>query len=145
MSATQTYVHLLSPERSALIGFIERAESSFLELSMAPDVGRPTALELPEAREWTETRPAAASSGGWFPYLTTECVSEAADEDATELHYAGVSGMAVLDRVLRETTGAHPDVTLQSHTYVQTPREYTVYRYDTAAGAYTTIARGEYA
>jgi hypothetical protein len=51
--------------------------------------------------------------------------------------------MAVTDHVLRETTGAHESVVLQSHTYVGTPLEYTVYRDDDAVQASVTVASGE--
>ncbi|MFQ3285178.1 hypothetical protein [Natronomonas sp.] len=144
MPVSQTYVHVLSAEKAALTAFIGDAESSFLELSLAPDVGRPTDLPLADAREWAQTQPAAASGKGWLPYLTTELVDAVGAEAPTTLHYAGITGMAVVGRVLRETTGAHPSVVLQSHTFAQAPREYTVYQYDVAAEEYTPIARGEY-
>ena len=52
--------------------------------------------------------------------------------------------MAVVGRVLRETTGAHAGVVLQSHTYAKAPTDYTVYRYDTAAGKFVRVAHGTY-
>lgn len=144
MSVSKTYAHVLSTDADALVDFVEDVESSFLELGIAPDVSRPTELRLSDARDWAQTRPAATSADGWLPYLTRDLLGTVDATQPATLQYAGVAGMAVVGRVLRETTGAHPGVVLQSHTYARTPTDYTVYRYDTAAEEFARVAHGTY-
>jgi hypothetical protein len=137
------YVHALSADRDALFDFLEDAESSFLELGIAPDVDRPTTVPAETAREHARVRPTATSADGWLPYLAPAALDQLAETE--RVHYAGIAGMTVTARVLRETTGPHPDVVLQSHTYTGTPMEYTVYRYDGVAGEFSQVAAGDYA
>jgi hypothetical protein len=139
----EAYVHALAAERDALLDLVEDAESAFMEFGIAPDVGRPTALSATEASEHAQTSPADASTGGWLSYLTPTALEPLPAE--TQLHYVGVGGMAVTARVVREATGRHPDVVLQSHVYTDAPREYAVYRYDATADEFTQVARGDYA
>lgn len=148
MSVPEAYVHALSTERDAVLDFVEAGESSFLEFGVAPDVGRPREIPLASVREWAETPPTATDGGGWLAYLTPELLNVVgADEgegSPATLWYAGVAGMAVVDRVLRETTGYHPDVALQSHTYASTPTEYAVYRPDPETEEFVAVASGIY-
>lgn len=136
------YVHVLSADRDALLDFVEDAESSFMEFGIAPDVGRPTEFPAAAVREHARTPPTAASADGWLPYLAPATLDQL--PTAERVHYVGVAGMVVTPRVLRETTGAHPEVVLQTHTYTRTPGEYAVYRYSEAAAAFTRVAGGDY-
>jgi hypothetical protein len=138
----KAYVHALSPERDTLLDFVEDAESSFLEFGIAPTVDRPTALPVEDAHDHARRAPVAEHAEGWLPYLTPEAVEEATDQRTETLHYVGVAGMTVTARVLRETTGKHPDVVLQTHTYAGAPLEYTVYRYDRDVDAFSALASG---
>ncbi|WP_299335005.1 hypothetical protein [Haloplanus sp.] len=144
MPLSKTYVHVLSTDADELIDFIEDAESSFLELGLAPDVSRPTELRFSDADDWARTRPATTSGDGWLPYLTHDLLDAVGATAPAMLQYAGIAGSAVVGRVLRETTDAHTGIVLQSHTYTQAPAEYTVYRYETTADEYTRAAHGTY-
>lgn len=144
MSVSKSYIHILSTDASALVDFIEGIESSFLEFGIAPDVDRPRELPVSDARAWAQTQPERTSADGWFPYLTREFIGVVGATPPATLHYAGVSGMAVVGRVLRETTGAHAGVVLQTHTYTKAPTDYTVHRYDTTAKEYVPVASGTY-
>jgi hypothetical protein len=144
MSVSKSYVHVLSTDADALVDFVEDIESSFLELGIAPDVSRPRELPLSDARAWAQTQPGKTSADGWFPYLTREFVRAVDATAPAKLQYAGVSGMTVVGRVLRETTGAHADVILQTHTYTKAPTDYTVHQYDTTAEEYVPVASGTY-
>lgn len=141
----RAYVHVLSVDQNALLDFLEDAEASFLEFGIAPDMGTPTALPLTEARDHAQIRPTTTSTDGWLPYLTPELLAEIPAQEPATIHYVGVSGMTVTDRVLRETTGTHEDIVLQSHTYTGIPLEFTVYQYDDTAQEFVTVASGEYA
>jgi hypothetical protein len=140
----KAYVHALSPERDALLDFVEDAESSFLEYGIAPTVDRPSALSVVAAQDHARTAPTADDAAGWLPYLTPEAVAETTRDGTETLHYVGVAGMAVTARVLRETTGSHPDVVLQTHTYASAPLEYTVHRYDRDAGEFSALVSGHH-
>jgi hypothetical protein len=141
---SRSYVHVLSAESAPLREFFDDIEASFLALNVAPDLSRPTDLPVAAARDWARARPAETTADSWLPYLSPELLDAVLTEDVTTLRYAGVAGMAVVERVLRETTEPDPAVVLQSHTYTQTPLDYTVYRYDEATGEYGPVARGEY-
>lgn len=143
-TSVKAYVHALSTERDALLDFVEDAESSFLEYGIAPTVDRPSALSVGDAQEYAETAPTAKDAEGWLPYLTPAAVTETAGDGTETLHYVGVAGMAVTARVLRETTGSHPDVVLQTHTYASAPLEYTVLRYDRDAGEFSALVSGHH-
>lgn len=138
-----TYVHALAADRDALLDFVDDAESSFMRFGIAPDIGRPLELPAEEAREYAQASPTAASADGWLPYLTPAALNQISA--AQNVHYVGVSGMAVIPRVLREQTGSHSGVVLQSHTYIRAPSEYTVYRYESAAAEFTEVASDDYA
>jgi cystathionine beta-lyase/cystathionine gamma-synthase len=133
-------VHALSTTEAALTDFLDDAEASFLEYGVAPDVGRVTALENDELERFGETPPGEGDENP-LAYIAPETV--AALEDATEYYYAGISGMAVVDRIVRETTGPHAEVVMQSHAY-EDRGEYTVYRYDHAGEEFLAVASGSF-
>jgi|APHM01.1.fsa_nt_gi hypothetical protein len=138
----KAYVHALVADRNALLDYVEDAESAFMEFGIAPDTGSLTTLTAAEAREYAQTSAAAGSTDGWLSYLTPTALELFSSEE--QLHYIGISGMAVTARVVREATGRHPNVVLQSHVYTNAPKEYAVYRYDVNADEFTQVASGNY-
>lgn len=134
-------VHALSPEQAALKSFVDDAEASFLEYGVAPDVGRVTAVPAEDLERHGETPPAEAAADEPLAHLAPETVD--ALDGAAEHYYAGISGMAVVDRIVRETTGPHPEVVLQSHAF-DDRSEYTVYRYDAPAESFVAVASGQF-
>ncbi|QAU14017.1 hypothetical protein EKH57_15620 [Halorubrum sp. BOL3-1] len=145
MSLPKTFVHVLAPRSGALSAFLDDVESSFIEYDLAPDVGRPRAISEADAAESAQQSPREASEDGWLPYLTADALDELDVDASGEVHYFGVAGMRVVGRVLRETTGIHPSIVLQSQTHNGTPDTYAVYRYDEAADEFARIARGSHA
>ena len=137
----KAYVHALSADRDALLDFVDDAESSFMQFGIAPDVGRPTDLPVAEVREHARTSPTTAPADGWLPYLAPAALEQLPTTE--RVHYVGVAGMAVTPRVLREATGAHAGVVLQTHTNTRTPWEYAVYRYNETAAEFTRVASGD--
>jgi len=121
------HVHLLSADRNALLDVVDRAEETFVQFGVAPD-RRTTAVALATARRYATADP-ATTAGEWLPYLSPGVV-DAAGEDGASLHHAGVTGMLVVDRLLREETEGGPDVYLQSDDRsAGVPTGYSVYRY----------------
>ncbi len=137
---TETYVHGIAPDRAALLAFRDDAEDSFLEYGVAPDVGELLDVPTADARQWSEQQPSDAAADGWLAYLRPETLS-ALDTPGDSLYYVGVSGLPVVDRLLRETTGRHPSVVLQSHS-ASNPASYTVYQYDETSGQFDVFADG---
>ena len=138
---TETYVHVVAPDRDSLFAFRDDADDSFLEYGLAPEVGEIVEIPVADARQWSEQRPLDASTDDWRAYLGPETLSAVETPSDDSLCYVGVSGLPVVDRLLRETTGAHPSVVLQSHAPTDLA-SYTVYRYDEATDQFDTFARG---
>ena len=139
---TETYVHVIAPDRDPLLAFRGDAEDSFLEYGIAPETGDILDVPVADARRWSEQHPSDSGVEGWRAYLGPEALAAVETTPGGSLCYAGVSGLPVVDRLLRETTGVHPSVVLQSHAPSNLAR-YTVYRYDETANQFDTFARGE--
>ena len=142
MALPKAYIHVLAPCTGAISRFLDDAERSFLELGIAPTIDRPRTVSVGAADEWAQTSPAAVSEGGWLPYLAADTLDELDADGSATITYAGIAGMRVVGRVLRETTGSHPSVVLQEHTYTVTPDTYTVYRYDELSETFQAVAHG---
>lgn len=147
-------VHLVSADRDALIDVIERCEATFMEYGVAPDLRRPVEIDVATAREYAAADP-NTTAGDWLPHLSTEVVdavaadgdgdgdAATADDDRSDvsLHHAGVTGMVVVDRLVREQTEGHPDVSLQSDSRsAGVATGYTVYRWTGVDGRYERVA-----
>jgi len=145
MSLPKTFVHVLAPRSGALSAFLDDVESSLMRYGLAPDIGRSRAISEADAVEHAQRSPHEASEDGWLPYLTTDALNELGVDASGEVHYFGVTGMRVVGRVLRETTGTHPSIILQSQNHNGTPDTYTVYRYDEVDDEFARIARGSHA
>ncbi len=139
---TETYVHVIAPDRDTLFAFRDDADDSFLTYGVAPEVGDVVDVPVTDARRWSEHQPADTDADGWLRYLCPEALAAVDTPADGSLCYLGVSGLPVVDRLLRETTGAHPSVVLQSHAASNLAR-YTVYRYDETADQFDAVARGE--
>ncbi|ERH09850.1 MAG: hypothetical protein J07HX64_01612 [halophilic archaeon J07HX64] len=139
--ATETYVHIIAPDRGSLFAFRDDADDSFLEYGVAPEVGDVVDIPVADARRWSEQHPADTDADGWLGYLCPEALAAVETPADGSLCYVGVSGLPVVDRLLRETTGVHPSVVLQSHT-ASNLAKYTVYRYDETADQFGVFARG---
>jgi hypothetical protein len=139
---TETYVHVVAPDRDSLFAFRDDAEDSFLEYGVAPEVGDIVEIPVADARRWSEHHPSAASIDGWRAYLGPETLTAVESPSDGSLCYVGVSGLPVVDRLLRETTGVHPSVVLQSHAPANLA-SYTVSRYDETADQFEAFARSE--
>ena len=139
---TETYVHVVAPDRDSLFAFRDDADDSFLEYGVAPEVGETLDIPAADARQWSEQHPSDAAADGWLCYLCPETLAAVESPSDGTLCYVGVSGLPVIDRLLRETTGVHPSVVLQSHDPGNLAR-YTVYRYDETADQFGAFARGE--
>lgn len=144
MPLSKTFVHVLAPGSGALSSFLDDAESSLLEYGLAPEIGRPRAIAEPAAEAYARQSPFAGGKDGWLPYLTADAFDELDVGTSGEVYYFGVAGERVVDRVLREPTGTHPSVVLQSQRYDGVPDLYTVYRYDEAADEFAQVARGSH-
>lgn len=145
MPLLRTHVHALAPRSAALSSFLDDVEASLLEYGLAPEVGRPRAVAWADAIEHARSSPFEATDEGWLPYLSVDALDELEVDRSGELHYFGVVGMRVVGRVVRETTGSHPEIVLQSQTYRETPDTYAVYRYDGGAEEFARIAEGSHA
>ena len=133
------HVHLLSADRNALLDVVERAETTFLEFGVAPE-RRTTAVDPETARQYATADP-ATTDGAWLPYLSTATV-DAAAEDGADLHHAGITGMTVVGRLLREEVEGHPAVYLQSDDRSAGVRTgYAVYRYAGPVRGYECLHR----
>lgn len=139
---TETYVHVIAPNRDSLFAFRDDADDSFLEYGVAPAVGDVVDIPTADARRWSEQHPSDTAVDGWLGYLCPEALGEVGSPSDGALCYVGVSGLPVVDRLLRETTGVHPSVVLQSHSPGNLAR-YTAYRYDETADQFSAFARGE--
>jgi hypothetical protein len=134
--APTAYVHLLSADRDAILDVLDSAEAQFLAFGVAPDVRRPRALSVADARTHAERTPTAPDET-WLPYLSPELVAAAADGEEARLFHAGIAGMTVVDRIVRETTDGDPDAHLQSDDRpAGILTGYRVYRYEPAAEEY---------
>ncbi len=146
-------VHLVSVDRDALLDVVERAEAVFLEYGVAPEVRRPVDLDVATAREYAAADP-NTTAGDWLPSLSTEVVDAVAadldgeagdsaaepDDSDVQLSHAGVTGMVVVDRLLREQTEGHPAVYLQSDSRsAGVATGYTVYRWAGVDGRYEQV------
>lgn len=131
---TTATVHLVSADADALLDVVERAEDSFMSFGVAPTVRRPVDLPVDTAREYARANPNTAD-GDWLPALSPAAVDRvAADLDAdgagARLHHAGVTGMAVVERLLREETEGDPAVYLQAdERSAGVATGYSLYRY----------------
>jgi hypothetical protein len=131
-------LHLVSADRGALRGVLDRADDSFAEFGVAPTDRQTTDLSVAEARECADRDPAGPDE--WRRALAVETVRAAATDDADRLYHVGVAGMAVFDRLLRETVEGHPAVVLQCDDRRAGVRVgYEVYRYDRLAGEYVHV------
>jgi hypothetical protein len=138
------HVHLVSADRDALLDVVEAAERQFVELGIAPDERRIDDLSAEAARRYAAADPNAADGDRWFPHLSPEALAEAVDGDA-RLHHAGIEGMVVIDRVVREETTGDPAVVLQTDDrQAGVARGYTVYRYAGVVDAYTEVSTGKW-
>ena len=139
---TETYVHVIAPNRDTLLGFRDDVDSSFLEHGVAPEVGDIIEVPVADARRWSEQHPSETDIGGWVAYLGPEAVAAVETPSDGSLCYVGVSGLPVVDRLLRETTGVHRSVVLQSPAPANLA-SYTVYRHDETTDQFEPFARGE--
>jgi hypothetical protein len=139
---TEAYVHTIAPDRDSLFAFREDAEDSFLEYGVAPDVSDVVEVPVADARRWSEKHPSETGIDDWRAHLGPEALSAVESPSEGSLWYAGVSGLPVVDRLLRETTGVHPAVVVQAHAPTNLA-SYTVYEYDETAGAFDAVARGK--
>ncbi len=144
--STNATVHLVSADRDAVFDVVERAESVFMEYGVAPELRRPVGLDLATAREYATADPNAAPDD-WLASLSAElvdAVAAGANRDAlageAEIYHAGVTGMVVVDRLLREQTTGHPAVYLQSDDWrAGVLTGYTVARWTGVEGRYEQI------
>ena len=141
---SRTYAHYLSPNETALLVAVERAEAAFMEFDIDPE-RRIRSLSVADARRLAESRyggdgpepPATYDDDPWLPHLAPELFDAAATEGAERLFHAGVAGLGVLDRVITEQTRGHAEVYLQiDNREAGVPTGYSVYEYDDRDGLY---------
>ncbi len=132
----QARIDAFAPTRAAIDEFRTDAEESFMRFGVAPETGSVTEVTTAALRGDAEQSPEAESSLS-VPLPGVAAALDAA-EDGSVYHFR-VSGIPVVDRLLRETTGRHPGVLLRSRAYGGTDG-YTLYRYDGAAGEFLAVA-----
>ncbi len=146
-------VHLLSRDEDAFREVLDNVDAQLLSYGVAPDNRVVTQYSLETIHEYAELNPNAEEDPmGAVSEELLELV-EIEDEDENEnenedgdpdVSYARLTGMRILDRLVREETAGHQQVALQVDKHeADMLTEYAVYQFDSGEDKYDQYAVAE--
>ena len=144
-------VHLLSRGEDAFREVLDNVDAQLLSYGVAPDNRVVTQYSLETIHEYAELNPNAEEDpmGAVSEELLELVEIEDEDEDENEdgdpdVSYARLTGMRILDRLVREETAGHQQVALQVDKHeADMLTEYAVYQFDSGEDKYDQYAVAE--
>ena len=134
-------VHLLSRDEDAFREVLDDVDEQLLSFGVAPDDRVVTQFSIDAIQEYAELSPNGEEDP--MAAVSEELLKLISDGDS-DLSYARLTGMRVLDRLVREEASGHRRVGLQADKRdVDMLTEYVVYQYDPEKNKYDRYAGAE--